>query len=137
MAPEAARTRLKETLKSIQTEILAECLHEAQNMRAKAQASALDRLATEAQLDASQKLELQRLFDREQEQVRAMMESGPTEGGGWWRSLRRDVRTLRGQTDAAAKALLRPEQVDEYETMRREVRREGRPGGFGPRGSGR
>jgi hypothetical protein len=90
--PEVARARPKETLEPLQSEVFAERLSARQVMRTKTQMMAFKRFAEEAQLDAAQRVEFERLLPREEERVSELMETESIGGREGWRGVRLSLR---------------------------------------------
>jgi hypothetical protein len=139
---EGGREYLKEMVRSVQDDMRAEQreLREQRFQQAQAQVMAtraerLRQFVSDARLSYSQEQELNRRMQNEDAQRQALTEA-LLAGSKSTRDVRQELRQLRNQTDTEMKALLDESQQVKYDEMRREERRESRPGGWREQGQG-
>jgi hypothetical protein len=129
---EGGREYLKGMMRSVQDEMRTEQREQRQDrmMQSMVQAQAqqaerVRRFATEARLSSSQERDVLRHLEAESNRRQELLST--VQSGGEPRDMRQEMRRLREQTDTQIKALLDESQQAQYEQMRREDRRGGRP----------
>jgi hypothetical protein len=140
---QGGREYLKEAVRSAQEEMRAEMRQARQQEWAQAQAQAQEQRServrqfiSDARLNYSQEQALTSRLQTEDSKRQALMEEVRA-GSRSQRDVRQELRTLRTETDQEMAKVLSADQQAKYEEMRREERRDGRPGGGGRQGGGR
>lgn len=122
------RAQLKEVVRSVQEELVADRVSARQSARAEARKERLARFVTEARLTASQERDLTALLETEEQRRQALIEAMRRDQRPP-RDARQALRALREETDAAATRLLDEQQRGLYQELRREEGQGGRGGG--------
>lgn len=140
---QGGREYLKEAVRSAQEEMRAEMRQARQQEWVQAQAQAQEQRServrqfiSDARLNYSQEQALTSRLQTEDSKRQALMEEVRA-GSKSQRDIRQELRTLRTETDQEMAKVLSADQQVKYEEMRREERRDGRPGGGGRQGGGR
>ena len=130
LASDAGRKRFKEVLRTVQDEVFAERMQDQMAALDKDRTDRLKKLADDARLTSDQQQQVAKLLNDESQQRRAIIDqlrSGQAQPG----ENRGAMRTLRQNTDEAARQVLDSSQYEKYQQMRQDERNAFRGGGPG------
>jgi len=118
---ERGREQLKDVVRAIQDEVFAERARARDAERERSRTERVRQFALQARLTATQESDILRLLEDEERQRRELFQ-GAAGGGGPGRQSFSQLRALRNQTDEAARRILSPDQLEQFQQMRREER---------------